>query len=89
MLYTASLPSKIKYMSLNIYEHLFYITFTYNIHIYIYIYISVTFSQNDRKGKHSQQSQTQVFLVLPNILYLLNQHKQLTDGRDFCCDMVY
>ena len=38
--------------------------------------------------EHSQQSQTQVFLVLPNILYLLNQHKQLTDGRDFCCDMV-
>ena len=38
MLDTATLPSNIKYMSFDIYEHLFHITSTYNRDIFLLLY---------------------------------------------------
>ena len=75
-----ALPSNIiKYMS---YVHLFYMTSTYNIYIwFLLLYYKITKTGNKLK---KAKCFFLCFTKCKYVLYLLNQHRQLTNDRNVC-----
>ena len=59
---------------------------------YIHL-ISVTLLQNDQNEEHIQKSQTYFFCFCfaecKYTAHLLNQHRQLTNGRNVCVTIFY